>query len=274
MNARTIATGLLASLVLAAPGSAAEDVGVFALVQNEVRSLKPGRTEAVPAEPGATIVLGETETTGRASAAKMTFGEGAVISIGQETTFTVTREAVDAATGASASVLDVVTGKVRVFVSRFWRDRPAIEVRTPTAVVGVKGSEVGVEVLDGGATLVSVFSGEAWVGPASGPSVPMTVAAGQQIRLAAGTVGSPLVADATVLSALRAATEADPIAPRALPSQVPVEIPPELQAAMQGTTAAFAALTTAIASQGATWFDLASTVIPDLGNGRDQTGGQ
>ena len=53
----------------------AQEVGKFAVVQNQVTSLKPGASDSVAALPGAGIVLNEKETTGPDSAAKLTFGE-------------------------------------------------------------------------------------------------------------------------------------------------------------------------------------------------------
>src|SRR5437867_3908121 len=116
-----------AAIVCAALVSAkAAELGRFAIVQNKVTSLKPGSPAPVPAAAGTGIVVDEQETTGPASAAKMTFGEGAVISLGQSTTFKVSRQAVDEATGQSTSTVDLLIGKARVFVSRFWSGRPEV----------------------------------------------------------------------------------------------------------------------------------------------------
>ena len=76
----TARAALLTGLLLGgAVETRAQEVGKFAVVQNQVTSLKPGASDSVAALPGAGIVLNEKETTGPDSAAKLTFGEGAVI---------------------------------------------------------------------------------------------------------------------------------------------------------------------------------------------------
>jgi hypothetical protein len=191
------------------------------VVQNQVTSLKPGATESVPARPGAPIVLDELEASGPASSAKMTFGDGAVISIGQRTEFKVTRQAVDEATGASTSTIDLAIGKLRVFVSRFWSGRPEVRVETPTAVVGIKGSEVVVEVLEDGTTKVTVLSGSASVARKGLPGIAKTVGPSAMIAVLAGRDDAPpdpSPEDDDVLAGLWNDTEPDPSQPPDQPS--------------------------------------------------------
>lgn len=210
---------------VAAP-AVAQEVGKFAVVQNQVSSKRPGATEAVPAVIGAPIVIQESEITGPASRAKLVFGEGAVISIGQNTTFEVSQQAVDQATGKSTSSVSVAQGNLRVFVSRFWGGRPEVEVNTPTAVVGIKGSEVLVEVTDG-KTVVTVFGGSAEVrAKTGGRSVTLTVA--QQVEVtSAGGVGNPIVVDSAALAGLWEMSEPIPQPPLEFPTQRPVLPPPD-----------------------------------------------
>ena len=206
---------VLILLGLAWVGTQAADVGRFAVVQNQVTSMKPGARQGTPARPGAVIVLDELETSGPASAAKMTFGEGAVISIGQNTEFKVTRQAVDQATGASVSTVNLLTGKLRVFVSRFWSGRPEVEVETPTAVVGVKGSEVVVEVFEDGRTVVTVLSGSASVRRKGLPDVRRDLGPNRMFELLPGRdlpdTATPV--DDDRLAQLWNDTEADPSPP-------------------------------------------------------------
>lgn len=212
-----------AALVVAAPHAQAQVVGKLAVAQNSVLSLKPGATEPVKATVGAQMVLNEQATTEKASRAKFVFGEGALVTIGQNTTFKVSQEAVDQATGASTSKVEVQEGQIRVFVSRFWTGRPKVEIDTPTAVVGIKGSEVMVEVVDG-VTTVTVFGGHAEVtsragagGEAAGTA---TVTAGQQTNVTAtATAPSPPVNVApAALASLWNSTEPTPEPPTTLPA--------------------------------------------------------
>jgi len=261
------------ALVLACSGlrpALAQEVGRFALVQNEVASLKPGAADAVPAIPGMPVLLDESETTGAGSAAKLTFGEGAVISLGQLTTFRVTRQVVDEATGASVSVLDMLQGKMRIFVSRFWSGRPEVRVQTPSAVVGVKGSEAVVEVLRDGRTVVTVMSGEVTVERRGGGARPIVLRKAQQVRLWAdgSPVADPAILPAASLEELWGRTEPDPAFARPLPAGLPTVAPPAAadwqaqNAAVARARRSYATATSAPASQSGTMNDPAATVVP------------
>ena len=181
---------LLTVLLLSSP-AAAQDVGRFSIVTNQVTSLKPGAKEPVPASVGSLIVLDEQERTGESSAAQMMFGEGATISIGAATAFSVTRQAVEEATGAGASSIDLLLGRIRVFVSRFWTGRSEVQVSTPTAVVGIKGSEAVIEVLEDGTTRVTFLRGSGRVRPRRGGAW-RDIAGGQQLVIRPETGEMPL----------------------------------------------------------------------------------
>lgn len=208
---RTAAAVFAAS---AAFSAAASEVGRFAVVQNRVTTLKPGAADAVPASVGASVVLDEEETTAGSSAATLTIGEGAVISLGENTRFRVSREVVDRATGAKASILDLAIGKARIFVSRFWSGRPEVRVETPTAVVGIKGSEVVVEVERDGETTVTVLLGSAEVGERGAAGPVRALARGERtkvVRLSGS--GAVEKVRGEEIERLRAATEPVPEVP-------------------------------------------------------------
>jgi len=216
-------TVLLLGAALVGPSAAAQAVGAFAVVQNKVTSLKPNATEAQPAKQGELVELGELETTGPMSAAKLTLGEGAVISIGQRTEFKLTEQAFEEATGVSVSKLDLASGKMRVFVSRFMSGRPQVEVNTPTASAGIKGSEVLIEVASDGGTRVTVFSGHADVRAKQTGGGTRSLGARQQVSVSqSGDLGEPIVIDDSTVRQLWLTTEARADAPRGLPLEQPV----------------------------------------------------
>ncbi len=220
----TARAALLAGLLLGGGvETRAQEVGKFAVVQNQVTSLKPGASDSVVALPGAGIVLNEKETTGPDSAAKLTFGEGAVISLGQNTTFAVTQQAVDEATGRSVSTLDLVVGKLRVFVSRFWSGRPEVQVHTPTAVIGVRGSEVVIEVFEDGRTTVTLMTGSVTIEPKGRPGSPVALSPGQQLRIGTdGTMGTAGTVPPQALIELWDRTEPKPRTSRQIPEDRPL----------------------------------------------------
>lgn len=250
-----------AALVPAAASAAAEPIGRFALVQNRVESQRPGASAPVAVRIGDPVGLGETETTGEASAAKLTFGPGAVVSLGAKTTFKVDRAAVDQATGASTSFLDVAVGKARVFVSRFWSDRPDLKVKTPTAVVGIKGSEVVIDVTPGGDTIVSVLGGSATI-ESGGKTTDL--AAGRQLALGKGGPAGPAKTLTDGAKAeLRASTEPAPAADRTLVAGLPVVGAPTPGLGDKADAAIrFVQGTESDSSKGLLWQNPAANVFP------------
>lgn len=234
----TALTGITLSLALT-PAATGAEVGRFAVVQNQVTSLKPGAAAPQAAILGSSISVDEQETTGPASAAKMTFGEAAVINIGQQTTFKVTREAIDQVTGKSLSGIDLSAGKVRVFVSRFLSAGREVRVNTPSAVVGIKGSEVIVQALPDGSTVVTTITGAALVTATNVTGGQREVKARETltVRRGAGPLGLPNpIAPATV-DDLRLDTDPEPssddprqirpLPPRLPPLPYPPFLPPE-----------------------------------------------
>lgn len=183
----------------------AVDVGRFAFVQKEVNSFKPSATESVLAKAGDTVVVGEREVTGAASGAKLLFGEGGVVSLGANTSFVVSQLAVDQATGKNTSAMSVLFGRARVFLSRFWSDRPEVKIDQPTAVVGIKGTEVGLEQFRDGRLTITCYGGNAGVATKATPSLTFELREGMQLKLDASgkPVGPPSTLSAAELDAMR-----------------------------------------------------------------------
>src|SRR5215207_6589800 len=156
-------------LLLAASSSlAAQDVGDVVLVRNSVTG-RPAGGSPRPLRPGDGVALGLTVATGADSALKMTFDPQGAMTFGERTQAVIDRALVDRATGRSDSALSVLAGSLRLALGRLFRGD--VEVSTPTAVVGVKGTDVRIEVLEGGLTIVSVVEGEVSVAGKAGGQV-------------------------------------------------------------------------------------------------------
>lgn len=184
----TIPALLTALLWAALPAAAAaEAVGEVVLVRNLVQGQPPGAA-ARPLGVGDGVDLGLAVSTGRDSGAKLTFDPRGALSLGSETRLVIDRAVVDRATGRAESALSVLAGSLRLALSRVFQGE--VEVTTPTAVIGVKGTDVRVEV-DGpdGLTVVSVFEGEVEVRGKAGGQVRVT--AGRRTVVAPGRGPSP-----------------------------------------------------------------------------------
>lgn len=202
-----------ALIVLSLFGSStalATDVGRFANVAGVVSSYKPEAPEvALTPAIGTAVALGEREETGPASSAKILIGDGGgLISLGPNTRFSVDQQAVDQNSGAKESIFGIVAGKVRVFVSRFWSDRPTVKVDSPTAVVAIKGSEVALEAFSDKRLTVSVLGGSASV-TLKGDGRSIDLESGDMLKIDASgkPVGAPTKLAAGAAAALRAATD-------------------------------------------------------------------
>lgn len=253
-------------------GRAATEVGRFAFVQQEVNSLKPGATDPIAAKVGDTIVMGEEESTGAASGAKLLFGEGGVITLGANTRFEVSSQAVDQATGRNVSTFSLLVGKARVFLSRFWSGRPEVKVDQPTAVVGIKGTEVGVEQYRDGRLTITCYGGNAAVRTKQASPQEFELSRGMQLKLDAnGTpVGPPATLAAAELEALRSGLDliadgAGESGARAEKGSVAAPSPNDIAASFGGlgaTVGRVAIHAGTNGAAGAAWADPATSLLP------------
>ncbi len=154
---RTFAAAL--GLALAGAGVAgAADVGEAVLVRNDVKGTLPGAAARSMAA-GDRVALGLSVATGAASSIRMTFDPKGALSLGPQTTLTVDQPVVDRATGRSVSKIGMLVGSLRVSLgSQFGGE---VEVATPSAVVGIKGTVVAILVAPSGRTTVFVLEGSA-----------------------------------------------------------------------------------------------------------------
>jgi len=172
---------VLVLLSVAVP-ALAEGVGEVVLARNEVRGTPAGGAAKALAV-GDGLALGLRVETGADSAAKMTFDPSGSLTLGSRAKVTLDAARVDQVTGRSESALSVLGGAVRLALGKLFKGEVAID--TPTAVVGVKGTDLRVEVDEPtGATAVTVTEGVVTVRSKAGGEV--TVRAGQRTFVAQG----------------------------------------------------------------------------------------
>lgn len=157
---RRFQTLLLLSFVVSVPLAAQPRVGEVVLAAGEVTSTLPdGRSGALA--PGDDVLLLTRVETGRRSAAQMTFDPQGALQLGAEARVVLDRSEVDELTGRNRSTLSLLLGRLRLaLVPGAETD---VTVDTPTATIGVKGTDVRFEVDRRGATVVAVYEGEVTV---------------------------------------------------------------------------------------------------------------
>jgi hypothetical protein len=173
---------LLLVLFLGSIPGFAEGVGEVVLARNSVLgTLHSGPTKALAVGDG--LALGLRVETGADSAAKMTFDPSGSLTLGSRAKVTLDAARVDQVTGRSESSLSVLGGAVRLALGKLFKGEVAID--TPTAVVGVKGTDLRVEVDEAtGATMVTVTEGVVTVRSKAGGEV--ILRAGQRTFVAQG----------------------------------------------------------------------------------------
>ncbi|MBC7320399.1 FecR domain-containing protein [bacterium] len=100
----------------------------------------------VPVNKGDILDSGDSLKTGENSYAELRFSDGSTVKINPETEVSIYRD-----------YLSLAIGYVRLYITKLF---PNFEVRTPSAIAGVRGTEFSVEVLEDQTTIVTVYEGE------------------------------------------------------------------------------------------------------------------
>ena len=181
------ALAALLALVAAAVPAAAQDVGQVVVAVGEVKGAAPGASPR-PLAAGDGFSLGYEIATGASSEALLTFDPRGSLRLYDETRIRIDQALVDSA-GRASSRLSVLVGRLRLAVGSLFRGELAID--TPTAVVGIKGTDLWLAVAADGTTLVAVFEGEVLVSGKAGGEV--RVRAGYRTLVRPGSAPLPPV---------------------------------------------------------------------------------
>lgn len=140
-----------------------------------------------PATPGTTLTEGQTLRTAEQTSAVVQLGDGSRVKLGPSTLAEIVahREYATGSADAPASegrfggVLRLIQGSIEVFATKVLRARP-LEVTTPTAVVGVRGTEFRVET-DASRSRAEVLEGTVQAAALQGDAVALPAGTGTAI---------------------------------------------------------------------------------------------
>lgn len=90
--------------------------------------------------------------------AKILFVDNSIMTLAEQTDLKITEFLFQPQTEQRSSMFDLLGGKVKTLVGKWFSAVPNFQVRTPTAVAGVRGTHFQVDF--DGSTLVTVFDGE------------------------------------------------------------------------------------------------------------------
>jgi len=131
---------LLVVGLCAARAGAQTEVGTVAAVQGTLQVQRAGAWQT--GSVGAPIFVGDRLRTGANDAAKIVFRDDSVLDVAPKSELTVDKQAFNPEARRFDTLLRIVKGKVRAWVSEYYRQpRARYEIETPTAIAGVRGTE-------------------------------------------------------------------------------------------------------------------------------------
>lgn len=136
----------LALTVAAGAGNtwATERSGTFKNMEGDVTLIREARS--LPAVPGASLQEGDRIVTGRNSAVSAMLRDGTVVSVGPNSSLDLTHYAYENTSQNGSLLLNLLHGTVRMITGIMGKTNPElVKVTTPTAVIGVRGTDFIVE---------------------------------------------------------------------------------------------------------------------------------
>ena len=141
----SLVTAILLVLAgLAGPAPAAS-VGHLTQVEGRVDLLKGGKLPAAAAKLGDPLEQGDVLRTKSLSKAQITFIDDTVITISPESRIAIEEYMFDSSKGKRNAVLQLFQGMALAVVSKIFKvEQPDFLLKTNTAIMGVRGTEVGI----------------------------------------------------------------------------------------------------------------------------------
>jgi hypothetical protein len=137
---------VLLCLLSPAPAPAADEIGRLKVVQGSVRIERAGAV--LPAVVGAAVQQGDVLVTGRDGTAGVTLNDDSRLSAGPDTVLVLDQFAFDSTTHAGRLETTLRQGTLAAVSGKIARQTPgAMRVRTPSTILGVRGTEFAVRAL-------------------------------------------------------------------------------------------------------------------------------
>jgi len=166
-------------LALAAP------VGTFTKVEGKVDILRLSEAATVPVQVGDPVSLGDAIRTKRNGRAEIQFRDDTLIQLAPETRITIDEYSYRGGDTREKGLIGLLRGKMRAIVAKLKaavvpvsRTDASFNVKTPTAIAGVKGTDF-IVYYERGVTGVIFIDGEGYVYNPGKPGRVITVKGGQ-----------------------------------------------------------------------------------------------
>jgi hypothetical protein len=166
LRSRTFLTVLicLLALGLALPSPAAgAAVARFTQVEGRVELLKGGQLPAIPVKSEDPAELGDVVRTKSLSKAQLTFVDNSVVTISPESRLAIEQYLFEPAKGKRNAVLQLFQGLAYLVVTKLQQvEAQDFVVKTHTAIMGIRGTEVGIRLAPNSSTFLN-FQGRTCV---------------------------------------------------------------------------------------------------------------
>jgi hypothetical protein len=134
----------IAIAAIALPAAAA-DIGLVKVARGSVQIERDG--QRMPATVGAALRTSDVIVTGADGAAGITFSDNSLVSVGPDSVFAIDKYSFDSTTYAGEFQGNLRQGKLAAVSGKIVKQSPeSMKIRTPSAVMGVRGTEFVVEV--------------------------------------------------------------------------------------------------------------------------------
>jgi hypothetical protein len=136
---------MVAALAVAAPTLAAENIGLIKVSKGSV-SIQRG-SEKLPANVGQSLQASDTIVTGADGSAGITFTDNSLVSVGPNSVFSIDKYSFDSTTHQGEFAGNLKQGRLAAVSGKMVKQSPeSMTIRTPSAIMGVRGTEFVVQV--------------------------------------------------------------------------------------------------------------------------------
>lgn len=140
MKSRLIALALPMILALGVAVAAAEDAGQIKVSKGSAQIERAGKT--LPATVGQVVQQGDVVVTGADGSVGITFRDNSLVSIGPDSALAIDRFVFDSTTHQGNFDASLKQGTLAVVSGKLAKQSPeAMKVKTPAAILGVRGTE-------------------------------------------------------------------------------------------------------------------------------------
>jgi len=157
MRKYSLLIAMLLTLALSLPAAVqAQVVGRVTQVEGRVDLLKGGKLPATPAKVDESVQTGDVLRTKSLSRAQLTFMDSTVITVAPESRLAIEEYLFEPAKSKRSAVLQLFQGLAHVVVAKILQvEQPDFIIKTHTAVLGVRGTELGVRLAPNSSTILN-----------------------------------------------------------------------------------------------------------------------